>query len=174
MRRDQAFDEGFSMPTVYVIHAEPDRRFVESMLLAPLPSLGFDRWLSSAAIFETGTRLPGDNRCTRCQATIVVVSRAAVASPQVRQEARLGVPMIPVCLDISQLEQLAPELSSFPRVDLSGILQAAGDPAPQLLVELTALMPPVDVEEVGPDLAESELIAWREEIFSGRLQRAMA
>jgi subtilisin family serine protease len=162
------------MPTVYVIHAEPDRRFVESTLLAPLPSLGFDRWLSSAAVFETGKPLPGGNRFARCQATIVVVSRAAVASPQVRQEARLGRPMIPVCLDISLLEQLAPELSSFPRVDLSGILQAAGDPAPQLLIELTELMPPVDVEEPGPDLAESELIAWREEIFSGSLQRAMA
>ena len=38
------------MPTVHAIHTEEDRPFVEKQLIRALPSLGFDRWISSAML----------------------------------------------------------------------------------------------------------------------------
>jgi endonuclease G len=153
------------MATVYVIHDERDRAFVESTLLPPLPSLGFDRWISSTALPDAGSQ---------CNATIVVVSGAAVDSPQVRQEIRRGLQMIPVSLDSTPLEQLGSGLASLPRLDLSGLLDATEDLALRLQIGLAQMLPPIDVAGLHHEVAGSEPIPWREGIFSGYLQRAMS
>ncbi len=63
------------MAVVYVIHDEADRPFVETTLVAPLPALGFDRWVSSASGTTPSAAL------AQSDVVLAVVPESATPSP---------------------------------------------------------------------------------------------
>lgn len=166
------------MAVIYVIHDPADRDVVESTLLKPLPSLGFDRWISSDAAASAGPERAAA-AIASCGATLLVVSAASRGSDPVRREvARLlqvAQPMIPVQLDETPPEALARGLGVLPKIDPGDAGGAPAVPMPTRLRDgLLALLPPVDPAAESPAPAIGIPIAWNEEVFSAYLQGAMA
>ncbi len=165
------------MATMYVIHDPADRAFVESTILKPLPSLGFDRWISSAALASaTG----GGDRAAiaSCAAMIVVVSKASRDSEIVRREAALGLqatqPMIPIQLDQTEPEAVTPGLGALPKIDPGDAITRAAVPmVTRLRAALPELLPPVDARADVAGSEEGLPIDWNEESFSEYLKEAM-
>jgi len=165
------------MATIYVIHDPADRAFVESTLLKPLPSLGFDRWVSpDAAQWEAELR--GRAAVESCAATLVVVSAAARRSETVRHEAGVALKapqsVIPVQVDQTWPEDVAPGLGALPKIDPGdAIISAAVPLAKRVRDGLPALLPPIE-DASDSDMREVGLaIEWNEEVFSDYLQRAL-
>lgn len=159
------------MSIAYVIHSDADLEFIENTLLRPLPSRGFERWISSADLH--GYRDLNPSKVMRdCDVILAVVSQSASASTIVRDEinkARLiPVPMIVVqanLIDDNQRASFPKEVWLLPLVDLC-------EPNPASWHELTALLPLASHESSElMDLAEP--IEWNEEIFSGALKNAV-
>jgi subtilisin family serine protease len=146
---------------IYVIHDRADRPFVESTLLTPLPSLGFDRWISS------DSPTASDDVRARCQATLVVVSNAAQRSDAVRREASrcLKAPqtLVPIQIDDTAPDMVAAGMSALPSVD-------RGD---EIARVLPGLLPPVDSTDNAEASDGGEPIAWNEDIFSKYLVEVM-
>ena len=94
------------MATIYVIHDPADRAFVESTLLKPLPSLGFDRWLSPEVLESGGKR--SATGIESCPAVVVVVSAAARRSDTVCQQAGLALKATPSVIPV-QLDDTTPD-----------------------------------------------------------------
>jgi subtilisin family serine protease/tetratricopeptide (TPR) repeat protein len=147
--------------TVYVIHDPADRPFVESTLLKPLPSLGFDRWISS------DTPTASEASVALCKAALVVVSSAAQRSETVRREAarclKSTQTLVPVQIDDTVVDNVASGMSALPNVD-------RGD---EITRAFPGLLPPL---EDADESATSELgipIAWSEGIFSQYLTDVM-
>jgi subtilisin family serine protease len=151
------------MATIYVIHAPADRSFVESTLLKPLPSLGFDRWISSD-VSEGVAKARATVEIESCAATLVVVSAASRDSEIVRREAALQLratqPVIPIQLDQTDPETVAHGLGALPRISFGDVRAA-----------LPELLPPVDPASGTSDVGRS--IEWNEEAFSEYLQGAL-
>lgn len=74
------------MSVAYIIHCEQDLGFVEKTLIPPLPSNGFDRWVSSQHLGPSTPSLPIAEVMARCHTIVAVLSRAAVDSPTFRSE----------------------------------------------------------------------------------------
>jgi endonuclease G len=166
------------MATIYIIHDAEDRTFVDSTLLKPLPSLGFDRWLSSDLLEPMGDER-GAAAVESCAATVVVVSAAARRSETVRREViralRATPPLIAIQLDQTEPESVAPGLGAMPKIYPGDAITSAAVPmAARVRASLSGLLPPVG-DGVG-DAATSEAgnpIDWTEEVFSEYLQRAL-
>ncbi len=165
------------MATIYVIHDPADREFVESTLLKPLPSLGFDRWISSDV--AESARKGGTRGIESCAARIVVVSTASRDSEIVRREAGLGLqasqPLIPVQLDSTDPEAVAHGLGALPKIGPADAdTTPTGAMSQRIRAALPELLPPVDAM-AGAGTAEIGLpIEWNEEVFSAYLQGALA
>jgi endonuclease G len=165
------------MATIYVIHDPADRAFVESTLLKPLPSLGFDRWISSDAPERDGTAR-GAAGIAPCAATIVVVSTASRDSEVVRREAGLRLqatqPVIAVQLDETEPEAVAQGLGALPKIDPGDAITRAAVPmSARVRASLPELLPPIDAVA---DVSAPELglrIEWNEEVFSEYVQGAL-
>ena len=165
------------MATIYVIHDPADRAFVESTLLKPLPSLGFDRWLSPDV---PGSPAPvrGTLAIESCAVAVVVVSAAARRSETVRHEAGLALKatqaVIPVQLDETDPDDVAEGLGALPKIDPGDAITRAAVPMWKRLRDgLPELLPPVDAwVETFPSKA-GIAIGWNEEIFSEYLQAAL-
>jgi subtilisin family serine protease len=166
------------MATIYVIHDPEDRAFVESTLLTPLPSLGFDRWLSSDRNESTGDGL-GPGSIESCAATVVVVSSAARRSETVRRETEraLGAtqPLIAVQLDQTGPESVATGLGALPKIDPGDAITSAAVPmSTRVRASLSELLPPTADSVTDAAASERALrIEWNEEVFSEYLQRAL-
>ena len=165
------------MATMYVIHDPGDRDFVESTLLKPLPSLGFERWISSAV---AASAPGGGDRAAiaSCAATMVVVSNAARDSDAVRREAALCLHAtqvtIPIQVDQTEPDSVAQGLGALPKIDPGDAITRAAVPlSTRLRAGLPDLLPPVDTtaEAAGPELGLP--IEWNEESFSEYLKEAM-
>jgi endonuclease G len=159
------------MPTVYVIYDRADRAFVETTLLKPLPSLGFDRWISMWDAVDRGAR-------AACAATIVVISKAAAESDPVRHEAgkclKTPQPLVPVQLDQTDPENVARGLGSLPKVDPGDEITRAAVPLEKRVrATLPQLLPPVDTEPDASSPASGVPIEWNEEVLTEYLQQAM-
>ena len=158
------------MATIYVIHDPSDRDFVESTLLKPLPSLGFDRWISSAV---PASAAGGGDRAAiaSCAATMVVVSNASRDSDAVHREAALGLhatqPMIPIQVDQTEPEAVTPGLGALPKIDPGDAITRAAVPlSTRLRAGLPELLPPVDTTAEAAGAEVGRPIDWNEESFS--------
>jgi hypothetical protein len=73
-----------TMSVAFVIHAHENRDFVHETLLPPLPSNGFDRWVSSDSLPRDRDGTPSSEQARQiCRAIVIVVSRAAARSAAV-------------------------------------------------------------------------------------------
>ncbi len=165
------------MATIYVIHDAADRAFVESTLLKPLPSLGFDRWMSSDGPERDATARGGAG-IPLCAATIVVVSTGSRDSEAVRREARLRLqatqPVIAVQLDETDPEAVAPGLGARPKIDPGDAITSAAVPmSARVRASLPRLLPPVDAAAERSAPEPGLRIEWNEEVFSEYLQGAL-
>jgi subtilisin family serine protease len=165
------------MATIYVIHDPADRAFVESTLLKPLPSLGFDRWLAPDLPGSTAN-MRGTPAIESCAAAVVVVSTAARRSEMVRREAGLALKatpaVIPVQLDQTEPDDVAEGLGALPRIDPgTAIISAAVPMWKRLRDGLPALLPPADAPVETFTSKAGRAIDWNEEIFSEYLQAAL-
>jgi subtilisin family serine protease len=159
------------MATVFVIHAPADRDFITGTLLKPLPSLGFERWVSATQ--ETDDVLAG---LRNCQAFLVVVSHAVRESVAVRhlamQALKAPQPTIAIQLDDTQPGDVAEGLAAIPKIDPGDeIIRAAVPFANRLREGLPLLLPPVESAS-DPATNRGERIEWSEAIFSGFLKEA--
>jgi endonuclease G len=161
------------MSIAYVIHCDADLEFVQNTLLRPLPSRGFERWISSALLRDHPDFYP--SRVMRaCDVILAVVSPSAAESSTVRDEineARLSpVPTIVVQADIindNQRASFPKEVWLLPVVDLC-------EPNATSWHELTALLPLADHESSPALIGVAKQIEWNEEIFSGALKNAVS
>lgn len=156
------------MSTVYVIHAQDDRPFIER-LLRILPSNGYHLWSWNPGmpVAEAITKAIHDSRLV-----LAVLSRASIRSEWVAAEIDLALkserPLIAV-----QIERFEPDDASHlpaglwaaPRIDLTVEEEGEGD---RLLADL---LPPIDADsDDAPEHAAR--IEWNEEIFSASLREA--
>ncbi len=142
------------MATVYVIHDPADRPFVESTLLPPLPSLGFDRWISS------DSPTASEQALARCKAALVVVSKAAQRSETVRRDASRCLKsiqtLVPVQIDDTSPDLVAAGLEALPRVDRDD----------EIIRALPGLLPPLEDKDDSWITEAALPISWNEQIFS--------
>jgi endonuclease G len=165
------------MATIYVIHDPADRDFVESTLLKPLPSLGFDRWLSPD-VLGSAKKARSATGIESCPAVVVVVSAAARRSEMVCQQAGLALKatqsVIPVQLDDTAPDDVAPGLGALPKIDSGDAIATAAVPMSKRLRDrLPELLPPVDTPVEESTSTAGVAIGWNEEIFSEYLQGAL-
>jgi subtilisin family serine protease len=157
------------MATVYVVFAEADQRFVEGVLLRPLPVSGFDFWVSSRSAAPP-------EAVELCDAILVVVSRAAAEAPEVRQQAlgamASGRPLAVVRLDETPPAELAPGLEMR-----LAVVAPAGEIAQQreeLRRTLPGVLPVTRPAEIPAALASvAQPLEWNEELFSAALKEAV-
>jgi subtilisin family serine protease/tetratricopeptide (TPR) repeat protein len=156
------------MSVAYIIHCDADLDFVRQTLLRPLPSRGFERWVSSAFLRD----LKPAEVMPSCGVILAVVSRAAAGSASVRAEIEEGrassTPMIAV-----QAENLTDEdRARFPKEVWLLPLVDLCEPDSQSRRQLAALLPPAGTEKTGlSDVAQP--IDWNEETFSEALSNAL-
>jgi subtilisin family serine protease len=157
------------MATIYVIHDPADRPFVESTLLKPLPSLGFDRWIpfdhDDATALEASV------------AAIVIVSEASTISADVgRAAARAHQArqlLVPIRLDETEPDAVAPGLGALPTIDLSVLpREAIGARTASLRARLPELLPAV-THATDDNRARGLDIEWNEEVWSDYLKQAV-
>jgi subtilisin family serine protease len=158
--------------TIYVIHDPADRPFVESTLLQPLPSLGFDRWISS------DTPTVDEQLVACCKATLVVVSNAAQRSETVRREAsrclKSRQTLVPVQIDDTAPDKVALGMSALPKIDPGDAITRAAVPlAARVRSTLPSLLPPLDETDHGVASEVALPISWNAEIFSEYLTEVM-
>ena len=133
------------MRTVYVIHAPQDLDFVERTLIAPLPSLGIDGWVSARHLRtpEGGDVMSHERAMASSEVIIAVISRAAVASADHADDVVIALrgkrPIIPVRIDDADMASMGARMAALPRVDLGDAY--AAPPKDQLRRELGALLP---------------------------------
>ena len=133
------------MRTVYVIHAPQDLEFVERTLIAPLPSLGIDGWVSARHLrtAEGGDLMSHARAMASSEAIIAVVSRAAVASADHSGDVAIALrgtrPVIPVRIDDTDMTSMGARIAALPRVDIGDADVAP--PKDHLRRELGALLP---------------------------------
>jgi endonuclease G len=156
--------------TVYVIHDPADRQFVESTLLTPLPSLGFDRWISSETVSAPSLE--------HCKATLVVVSTAAQQSEPVRREAsrclKSTQTVVPVQIDDTAPDQVASGMSALAKVDPGDAITRGAVPlSARLRSTLPGLLPLLDDADHVAGLEAGVEIPWSAEIFSDYLAEVM-
>jgi subtilisin family serine protease/tetratricopeptide (TPR) repeat protein len=158
------------MSIAYVIHSNDDLEFVQNTLLRPLPSRGFQRWISSASLSDP---ISPSKVMRACDVILAVVSQSTSDSTSFGEEiseARLiPVPTIVVLANMINDKQRASfpkEVWLLPLVDLC-------EPDPASWHELTALLPLADHE--SPEVIHfAKPIEWNEEIFSGALKNAVS
>jgi subtilisin family serine protease len=169
------------MSTVYAIHTEEDRPFVEKQLIRALPALGFDRWISSGML-TPGTRGPESMQSAMkgTAATLAVVPASASVTQAFCDEVQAALsgrtPVIPVYRGKRNTEPADPLLAMLQRaggVDASG---AGGDSrAPGWWHALADLLPSAASSGPGGDSTDNaQRIEWNEEVFSGFLAAAVA
>ncbi|HET9786216.1 MAG TPA: tetratricopeptide repeat-containing protein, partial [Pyrinomonadaceae bacterium] len=157
------------MSIAYVIHCDADRDTVEQKLLRPLPSNGFDRWVSSTFLSQD---LKPEKAMEACDVIFAVVSRAAADSTNVTTEIIEGctnlTPMIVV-----QVEDLTDEnRSRFPEAVWQLPIIDLGKPEPEIRQVLAALLPAP--EPGAGELADvAKQIEWNEEMLSEALARVL-
>ena len=166
------------MSIAYVIHSDDDLEFVENTLLCPLPSRGFDRWISSSPQLEFPSFVAA-TRMDECDVILAVVSQSTAEWTHFGSEINLArlssTPVIVVqatMITDSQRNSFPEEVWLLPLVDLC-------EPNSASWHELTALLPLARHERV--ELLRSEdgrlpgrPIEWNEEIFSGALKNAVS
>lgn len=160
------------MATVLVIHDPADEAFITGTLLKPLPSLGFDRWVSGTD--EDKSTL---DALPTCEAFIVVVSDASRRAPAVRALTARALaalpPTIAVQLDGTQPDDVAIGLGKVPAIERSDTDTDASVTLNELLRALLPwFLPPVR-PTTEPAASSAVRIEWNEEIFSGYLVDAM-
>ncbi|HKH46245.1 MAG TPA: TRAFs-binding domain-containing protein [Thermoanaerobaculia bacterium] len=146
------------MSIVFVIYSPQDLDFVQGTLLRSLPSNGFDRWVSAAHLMA------------QCRVILAVISRAAVASPFVRDDIATALdskrPVIAVladCIEGEEQARLPKGLWALPLVDFTEDVSAARE-------DLADLLPPVGPLAEADELSRAaQSIEWNEEIFSASL-----
>ena len=74
------------MSFAYVIHSDGDLEFVRYTLLRPLPSRGFERWISSALLRRADFAGNPAKVMRDCGVILAVVSQSAADSTAVRDE----------------------------------------------------------------------------------------
>jgi hypothetical protein len=131
------------MRTVYVIHAQQDRAFVEDVVLRPLPILGFDHWVSS----EDADAADGN-------VVLAVISEAAARSSAVRDGiariAGTARALIPVRIDDTGPASVSPAIDALPWV---AVRAPGGVPdLNQLRRDLGDLLPPPPDQRVSADV----------------------
>ena len=157
------------MSIAYVIHCDADRDTVEQKLLRPLPSNGFDRWVSSTFLSQN---LKPEKAMEACDVIFAVVSRAAADSTNVTTEIEEGctnlTPMIVV-----QVEDLTDEnRSCFPEAVWQLPIIDLRKPEPEMRQVLAALLPAP--EPGAGELADvAKQIEWNEEMLSEALARVL-
>jgi subtilisin family serine protease len=167
------------MPTINVIHARPDRSFVEGTLLPLLPCLGFDCWVCQ--FLKDGGSVPPKDAIAMSDGIIALISRAGADSAAVREEAALalssGCTLIPVLIDDTPPDSVAKGLSALATVDARDATRGA-DAAMNLKLgrHVRNLLPPVEPSNARkkPTSHVAERIDWREDVFSGCLADAVA
>ncbi|HKV07164.1 MAG TPA: S8 family serine peptidase [Thermoanaerobaculia bacterium] len=164
------------MSVAYVIHCDADLDCARKSLTRPLPSRGFDRWVSSVLMRSSGrSSLPAPEVMAACQVILAVISRsAAVVATDLRDEIELGLkspcPMLVIrlgALDDRDCERFPEQLWQLPQVDFN----ESGAAYPR---QLGDLLPPAasgGEPDVLADVAET--IEWNEEIFSEALAEAL-
>ncbi|HEU4836049.1 MAG TPA: S8 family serine peptidase [Pyrinomonadaceae bacterium] len=161
------------MSIAYIIHSDADREFVQNTLLRPLPSRGFQRWISSTSLRDDADFFPSQVM-RACDVILAVVSPSAAESDSVREEMNEGrfnsTPMILVqAKEITESERrrIPKEVWSLPLVNLCQPTAAAWR-------ELTALLP-VAGDHESPLLSNvAKPIEWNEELFSEALKGAVS
>jgi hypothetical protein len=165
------------MSTIFVIHDPGDIEFITNTLLKPLPSLGFDRWISSATL-PTDHEASAREAIAASQALIVVVSQAARRSDAVSRLSAVAMkvpqPTVPVQIDETEPDSVANGLGALPKIDPGDeMIRGAVPLAKRIRDGLPQLLP---AAEASSDAVESELrvrIEWNEEYFSDYLQEAI-
>jgi subtilisin family serine protease len=157
------------MSIAYVIHCDADLDFVQGTLVRPLPSNGFERWVSSAHLRDRhDLTLSIPQVMAVCGVILAVVSRSTADSARVWAEIEAG-RASPSPLIVVQAEDLTEgdrtrfpqEVWLLPLLDL----RRRGAAARQ---ELAALLPPATVETTALS-GIAQPIDWNEEIFSEAL-----
>src|SRR5690349_19133441 len=165
------------MSVAYVIHCDADLDCARKSLTRPLPSRGFDRWVSSVLMKSSGrSSLPAPDVMAACQVILAVISRAAAAvAPDLRDEIELGLkspcPMLVVrlgALDDRDCERFPEKLWQLPQIDFT----KSGTAYPRQLGELLPPAASGGEPDVLADVAET--IEWNEEIFSESLAEALS
>ncbi len=166
------------MSAVYVIHNDGDRGFVETVVLCPLPSLGFDEWLSAPALEERDDPALFAEAVRTGPAILVVVSRSAVTSArfrrQIDQAVTSGTPCIPIYVGLTAEEVGWAGLASRQAITIASADDKAAVEA--LWRTLGSQLPERDGStEAGTALTTVALpIEWHAKAFSHLLATAMA
>jgi subtilisin family serine protease len=157
------------MSIAYVIHCDADLDFVQGTLLHPLPSNGFERWVSSAHLRDRrDLTLSIPQAMAACGVILAVVSRSAADSARVRAEIEAG-RASPSPLIVVQAEDLTEgDRTRFPQEVWLLPLLDLRQPGPAARQELAALLPPAAVETTALS-GVAQPIDWNEEIFSEAL-----
>ncbi|HVG23159.1 MAG TPA: S8 family serine peptidase [Thermoanaerobaculia bacterium] len=159
------------MPTVYVIHAEDDRPFVER-LLRILPRHGYERWSSRDSVPAGSDISTAISEAIReSDLVLAVLSRTSMRSESIAAEIDIALhndrPLIPVWLDAADRREvaLAPALRALHGVDFS--IEEEGE-AERLLA---ALLPAAEQRSSNAP-AYARRIAWDEASFTASLREA--
>src|ERR1700740_2242089 len=115
------------MSVAYVIHCDADIEFARQSLTRPLPSRGFDRWVSSVLMRSSGrASLPVADVMPACRVILTVISPAAVVARGLREEGEFGLksqrPMLVIrleAIDDRDCERFPAKLWQLPQVDFT-------------------------------------------------------
>src|SRR5690349_20144532 len=129
------------MSIAYVIHSDDDLNFVKNTLLRPLPSRGFESWISSTLLRRADFAGNPSKVMRACDVILAVVSQSSSDSTSVRDEINEArscpVPTTAVqanMIDDKQRASFPEQLWLLPLVDLC-------EPNPESWKLLTALLP---------------------------------
>jgi endonuclease G len=161
------------MSIAYVIHCQADLEFVRDKLLRPLPSRGFQRWISSERLRDYRDFYPSQVM-RACDVILAVVSPAAAESTNVREQINEGrrSPGSVIVVQAHELSNL--DRDRFPKETWLLPLINMCETDSGAWQELAALLPVPDGD--GPSMLSivAEPIEWNEEIFSAALQGAVS
>ena len=157
------------MATVLVIHDAADQSFVEKRLITPLPSLGFDRWISSVALDagRAGTLSPAA-AIGKSAAVLAVISSAASLDAhreRVAQARKTSTPVIAVCVAPVTIAAGDAVWSTLPLVP-------ASDNDEKFWHDLTAVMPTLPPSSRRN--TTGDVIPWDPKIYSTLLGLAIS
>lgn len=168
-------------PAVFVIYTDRNKPFVADRLLAPLPALGFERWLSADMLpVDQQTPVILDAAMRACTAILPVLSDEARRDPSVQAQLaialRSGGHVIPVRHVTTWRETWGGAVAALPTVDIpDGVTMDPVDDR-ALRSHLAALLPPPRTT-AGDHAVLTQYgvrIPWDPSAFSGFLEDAVA